>query len=615
MRMARFNAANDRRPTELTDHTGIWEIWDNITPMRRFDAVVAVWLGWGNFFLSVYLFGLGTQVGEAEELPTQRGSRPKEVQWFTEITTEVGLDFTHEAGATGEFHLPEIMASGAALFDFDNDGDLDIYLTNGNRALPLASTAESPLNRLFRQEPDRRFVDVTAESGLGDGGYGMGVALGDIDNDGDVDIYVTNYGPDRLYRNSSAGTFADVTLAAGIMVDGWSSSAAFFDYDLDGFLDLYVARYVVYKKTRENQCVDGAGRPDYCSPRVFLPVPDVLLHNNGDGTFTDVSQSAGITSISAAGLGVICEDLNNDGWTDVYVANDMYANQLWINQGDGTFRDEALLKGVAYNLHGQAEASMGVVAADVDNDGNHDLFLTHLRFQSNTLLRNLGGARGFTDVTGESGLGRPSMPYTGFGTVALDVEHDGDLDLVVVNGRVMRDSPVPGVVVPPPWDRYAEPNQFFLNTGAGRFTLAGAPVEALCGPTEVSRGLAMGDIDSDGDIDLLISNIQGTARLYRNDLPGKGHWLGVRAVDPRLQRDAIGARITIVHDNSQQVRTISRGFSYLSSSDPRAHFGLGGTSKVKRIEVRWPDGLRELFPGVSADQVKVLVRGTGEALP
>ncbi|MCH7572182.1 MAG: VCBS repeat-containing protein, partial [Planctomycetes bacterium] len=354
---------------------------------------------------------------ESSPAPAEN-SRPP--QWFTEITTDVGLDFIHETGATGELHLPEIMGGGCAMFDFDHDGDLDIYLITANDTLPEAGIADHPVNRLYRQEADGRFTDVTAESGLGDGGYGMGVAIGDIDNDGHPDVYVTNYGPDRLYRNRGDGTFEDVTEAAGIDVDGWSCSAAFFDYDRDGFLDLYVTRYVDFDPRK--RCSDAAGRPDYCSPKVFGPVADVLLHNNGDpGTpgFTDVSEQAGIASAAAAGLGVVCEDFNQDGWPDVYVANDLYANHLWINQGDGTFRDMAVIMGAAYNLHGQPEAGMGVVAADFHGHGQLVWFMTHLPTEINTLYRNLGGDVGFEDVTGSAGLGASSMEYTGFGTAAF----------------------------------------------------------------------------------------------------------------------------------------------------------------------------------------------------
>jgi hypothetical protein len=520
------------------------------------------------------------------------------------------LHFVHQAGATGELHVPEIMGAGTALFDYDQDGDLDIYLTNGALNLGGAPAPGTPVNHLFRQEPDGRFVDVTVSSGLGDPGYGMGVAVGDIDNDGDLDVYVTNYGPDRLYRNRGDGTFQDVTAGAGIDVDGWSCSAAFFDFDRDGFLDLYVTRYVQYDS--EIKCLDQTGRRDYCGPVSYEGTSDVLLHNSGDGSFTDVSEAAGMTEISARGLGVVCEDFNDDGWPDVYVANDAHPNQLWINRGNGTFRDEGFLMGAALNAHGNSEASMGVVAADFDNDADLDLFLTHLVKESNTLYRNLGGGLGFEDATGVTGHGVSSMPYTGFGTAAFDVEFDGDLDLAVVNGRVMHGVPLSVQGVDPPWALYAEPNLFYVNDGTGRFELASVVAGSFHERTEVTRGLAVGDVDSDGDLDLLIGNVQGPARLYRNDAPRKGHWLTIRAIDPRLHRDAIGAVVTVHCGDRRFLRTVSMGFSYLSSSDPRLCFGLGPATRIDRIHIHWPDGLQEEFHTEGVDRALELRRGTGE---
>ncbi|MCZ6817101.1 MAG: CRTAC1 family protein, partial [Planctomycetota bacterium] len=490
------------------------------------------------------------------------------------------------------------------------DGKLDIYLTTGTANLGRDVGPDGPRNRLYRQEANGRFSDVTASSGLGDAGYGMGVAVGDIDNDGDADVYVTNFGPDRLYRNRGDGTFEDITATSGIAVPGWSCSAAFLDYDCDGFLDLFVTQYVKYEDSK--RCVDRAGRPDYCGPESFRPSSDVLLHNNGDGTFTDVSARSGITSESAAGLGVVCDDLNSDGLPDVYVANDAYANHLWINQGNGTFRESALLLGAAYNAHGKAEAGMGVVAADLDGNDSTDLYVTHLANESNTMYRNTKAQGGFIDGTGLAGLAASSMSYTGFGTAAFDVELDGDLDLLVVNGRVARGNPLPGATVPPPWDVFAEPNLFYMNNGNGRFELLGTPMASVCDPIEISRALVAGDIDSDGDIDVLINNIQGSARLYRNDAPRKGHWLGVRATSPQLRRDAIGAKITVFCGERRFSRTINRGHGYLSSHDPRAHFGVGGHTRVERIDVRWPDGLLERFPGSPVDRYVELVQGTGE---
>ncbi|UCE58922.1 MAG: CRTAC1 family protein [Phycisphaerales bacterium] len=544
------------------------------------------------------------------ETPVEKTLQPNSSQYFTEITKEVGLDFTHENGADGSLRMPEIMAGGVALFDSDGDSDLDIYFTNGHHGLGTRELSNGPVNRLFRLEDDGTFADATEESGLGDRGYGMGVATGDMDNDGDTDVYVSNIGHDRLYRNRGDGTYEDVTQSAGIDIDGWSASTSFLDYDRDGYLDLFVVRYVKWDPKKD--CFSRSGKPDYCGPLSFVPDNDVLLHNNGDGTFTDVSQAAGIAQTAAAGLGIVCEDFNDDGWIDVYITNDAYANNLWINQGDGTFLDDALMLGAAYNMHGHTEAGMGLIAGDFDNDGDPDLFMTHLGQESNTLLVNNGALMGFNDATSSFGLGWSSVPYTGFGLAAFDLEMDGDLDIFLVNGRVYLKEPVPGSWVLPPWNRMSEPNLFYTNDGTGKFDLLEESVESLCSPIEITRGVASGDIDTDGDVDIVIVNLRSSARLYRNDTPRKGHWLSVRAKDPRLNRDALGARIIITCGERRFSRTISSGFSYMSSSEPQAHFGLGPVSVVDSIHVRWPDGLFEEFAAVSPNQVVKLVRGEGE---
>ncbi len=541
--------------------------------------------------------------------PTQTSSK----KWFTEITADVGLDFLHESGANGKLLMQELLGSGVALFDYDNDGDLDIYLTTGHSGLPNPESADAPPNRLLNQKADGHFVDVSLTSGLDDRGYGMGVAIGDIDNDGDTDVYVTNYGLDKLFRNRGDGTFENITKSSGIKVEKWSASATFLDYDRDGFLDLFVTQYLIDDPTKV--CIDRSGRRNYCGPNHGKPIPDVLLHNNQDGTFTDASEKSGITSVSAAGLGVICEDFNEDGWIDIYVANDAFANNLWINQQDGTFSDDALLLGCSLNLHGHAEGSMGIIAADFDNDTDVDLFMTHLNEESNTFYVNQGNQLGFIDMTIGSGLGWSSVGLTGFGTVAFDVEHDGDLDIAVVNGRVMFSDPVSGVTMNPPWDKIAEPNLFYINDGNGKFLAADDRAEVFCKPIEITRGLAVGDIDKDGDLDMLITNIEGPARLYRNDAPQNQHWLMIRAIDPRMKRDAIGARVLVHFDHRSLTRTITSGFSYISASEPVAHFGLGKVNKIDHIEIFWPDGYREKFMVSVVDQALRLKRGTGKQIP
>ncbi len=525
--------------------------------------------------------------------------------FFTEITSELQFGDALDPLPDGTYSLPEIMGGGVSLFDYDGDGYLDLL----RMVSPPPGQPNLPApNRLFQGQPDGRFLEVTSTAGLDDPGYGQGAAVGDTDNDGDLDVYVTNFGRDAFYLNNGDGTFVDATVAAGFSGDHWSSSAAFFDYDRDGDLDLYVARYLLFDSGIS--CRSRTDRPVYCGPQSFEGVLDALYCNNGDGTFSDVTAAAGI-AFPGKGLGVVCADLTGDGWVDIYVANDQQANYLWTNNGDGTFTDEAVIRGVAFNAYGEAEASMGVTAGDVNGDGRIDLFMTHLRDETNTLY--IATEYGiFMDASETSGLAVIDRGYTGFGCGFFDYDNDGDLDLALVNGSVRRGSKFPGANLGEFWSLYAEPNLLFQNDGSGRFFDIGSLAGAFAAQVEVGRGLAFGDVDRDGDTDLVVGNLGGM-RVFRNDAPPPGnHWLHVRAMDGN--RDAIGAEVTVVTPEAEHVRLILPGYSYLSSSQLPAHFGLGTNEAIESIEVKWQNGNRERFSAPGVDRVLTVRKGSGDAL-
>jgi hypothetical protein len=547
---------------------------------------------------------------------------PDAIPWFEDVTGAVGLDFVHDAGPIdGKHFMPQIVGSGAAVFDFDGDGLLDIYLLNngGPHGQP---------NRLFRQLPGGRFQDVSKGSGLDITGYSMGVAIGDINNDGFPDVLVTQYTGVRLFLNNGNGTFTEVTKEAGLDNPLWATSAAFFDYDRDGWLDLVVVNYVEYDPSWK--CASPDGKPDYCPPNQFAGTVTKLFRNLGpraldsDGKlatcptklrvprFEDVTLASHLGRVPGPGLGVACADFDGDGWPDILVANDGEANRLWINQHDGTFAEEAVVRGLAVNGLGQRQANMGIALGDVDGDGLLDVFITHLTEETNTLWRQ--GPRGlFRDGTAAARLASPGWRGTGWGAVLADFDHDGALDLALVNGRVARgqaDNPQLG----PHWSRYAERNQLLVGNGNGSFTDISTTNKPLCGTPGVYRALVVADIDDDGALDLLVTAVAGPARLYRNVAPKRGHWLIVQAVDPVLKRDAYGAEITVLAEGRHWVSGIYPGQGYLCSNDPRAHFGLGPAARVEVIQVRWPDGAREAFEGGLADRVVHVVKGRGKRL-
>jgi hypothetical protein len=518
---------------------------------------------------------------------------------FNEVAEKVRLTFRHYNGMTGKFFLPEIMGAGAALFDYDNDGDLDVYLVQGSvfeaadkpgsTMFPWRETV-SPRGKLFRNELNNtrklQFTDVTEKSGIVATGYGMGAAVGDINNDGLPDLYLTNLGSNQMYLNKGDGTFVDVTTKSNTDDLRWTTSAAFFDYDRDGWLDLMLVNYADFSAANSPACYASTSARDYCTPRAFRAPGNRLFHNKRDGTFADVTASAGVDEEFGHGLGVVTADFDDDGWIDIYVANDGDPNQLWINQKNGTFKNEALLAGAAVNRDGKPEASMGVDAGDFDGNGTDDIFTTHLMEETNTLFTNSGKGI-FDDRTREAGLGRPGRRFTGFGTLFFDYDNDGWLDLLVVNGAVQL---LPDLMRKGDPYPLGQPKQLFRNQGNGSFVeeldKAGPNFQSL----EVSRGAAFGDVDNDGDTDVLVTNNNGPVRLLLNESGNRNHWLGLRLVD-KTGRDMLGASVEVVVTKNRVLRRrVRTDGSYLSANDPRVLVGLGGATRVEAVRVRWADG-------------------------
>jgi len=525
---------------------------------------------------------------------------------FSDVTAESGIDFHHHNGATGNLLLPEVIGAGGALFDYDNDGDLDLFAVDSG-AIP-GTTPFVSRSRLYRNDLDPatrriRFTDVTERSGIVTTGYGMGAAAGDIDNDGWIDLYVTSLGSNQLFRNRGDGTFVDMTAASKTDDPRWSTSATFFDYDRDGRLDLFVVNYVDFAVAMKRECFSSGGARDYCNPVVYTPTPDRLFHNNGDGTFTDVSAKAGITRATGRGLGVLAADFNDDGWTDLYVANDGDANQLWINErGSGVFRDDALLAGVAVSRTGQAQGSMGIDLADIDRDGDEDLFVTNLDNESNTFYVNTGKGL-FEDRTSEFGLFR--LGFTGFGARFFDYDNDGWLDLMVVNGAVRH---LPAQVRKGDPYPLKQRNHVLRNESGRRFV----DVTAAAGPAfdrlDVARGLSVGDLDNDGDSDVVIFNNSGPARVLRNDVGNRQHWLGVRVLD--RGGDAVQATVALVRRTGVPLmRRVQIDGSYCAVSDPRLLFGLAADAATQSVRVRWADGRVEEFRDLAPDRYWILEAG------
>lgn len=537
--------------------------------------------------------------------------------WFAEYRLQP--QFGVRTSGERDYFFPAVTGGGAALFDYDDDGRLDLYLLNN------AGPGSTHVNRLFRQQESGAFHDVTEGSGLGVAGYGQGVAVADANNDGRLDVCLFEFGATRLFVQSAVGRFIEQT-QCGIDNAHWSVSGCFFDYDRDGWLDLAVANYVEYdsKKT----CAHRSGQRDFCGPDSMPPASLRLYRNitgerhgedpvsedeRGQPRFIDVSLDSGVAQFRAPGLGVTCADVTEDGWPDILVANDGQPNWLFVNQRNGAFREEAELRGLAVNALGQAEANMGIAFGDVDGDGLDDCFITHLREESHRLWRQVEVGF-FQDATAEANLHGGGARSTGFGTVLADFDLDGDLDLAIANGLVKR---ADGVAADADdfWSVYRERNMLFANQGRGRFLNVSSANAPFCSDAGVYRGLCCGDIDNDGMVDLVVTRIDGPTRILLNVAPRNGHWLMVRAVDRDLRRDAYGAEVIVVSGGATWRRLIQPGSSYACSSEPRAHFGLGDHDIIDRIEVRWPDGEREAFHDVSLDRQVTLERGAGRPQP
>ncbi len=536
--------------------------------------------------------------------PLLRAISPASRYAFEEIPPSVsGIKWVHTAGKSPEKYLPETSGAGCAFFDYDNDGWMDIYLVNSGKC-DFYDPPQPLRNALYHNNRDGTFTDVTEKAGVGAGGYGMGVAAGDYDGDGFADLYVTQYGRSILYHNNGDGTFTDVTEKAGVAAPGWSSSAVWFDYDNDGRLDLFVCQFCEFNKTLS--CgVDKNGAHHYCIPRIFKPRPSWLFHNNGDGTFTDVSRESGIADHLGKAWGVVATDVNNDGRMDLFVSNDTVANFLLMNRG-GRFEETGLAADVAYSAEGRARSGMGVDSADFNQDGWMDLFVANIDQEIFSLYQNNRDGT-FDDVAMPLGIGMATRWMSGWGLKFFDYDNDGDLDLILANG-------FPDDLVEESSHQvtYREPLLLFQNQGKvfKNVSEQSGPVFAK---TFAARGLAIGDFDNDGAVDVLISNNDGAPVLLRNRAGSQNHWLGLRLVGRKSNPDAIGARITYQAGDLKRERMKVGGGSFLSSHDPRVVLGLGKRSKVDWLEVKWPQpgGAVERFTKLPLDRYITIVEGTG----
>jgi len=536
-------------------------------------------------------------------LLAQNGARQTRVQ-FTDITAAAGITFRHVASPEKKY-IVESMSGGVALFDYDNDGDLDIFFVN-SLTIDLVKSKGKTRSALYRNDGDGKFTDVSAKAGLSDIGWGMGVAVGDYNNDGFEDLYVTCLGSNHLFKNNGDGTFTDVTRKAGVDDPRWSTGASFFDYDNDGYLDLFVSNYVDFDINNlpefgKGKSCEYKSIPVQCGPRGLKGAGDSLFHNNGDGTFTNVSKRAGVDDPNGFyGMGVIASDFDDDRLIDLFVANDSTPNFHYRNKGNGTFEEIGFTAGTAVNENGSEQGSMGVTVGDYDHDGKLDLFITNFADEYNTLYHN-DGSNSFTDVSFAAKVAAVSLPYVGWGTKFFDYDNDGWVDLFVANGHVYPQLP-----------NYLQPKLLFRNNRDGTFSEISAQFGKVLTELRASRGVAFGDIDNDGDIDLVIVDLDGSPQLLSNDGGNANNSILVKTIGVKSNRSGIGAKVKVVAGDLTQIDEVRSGDSYLSQSDFRLHFGLEQRTKIDLIQVRWPSGIVDKVTGVGVNRIVTIKEGQGK---
>jgi hypothetical protein len=530
---------------------------------------------------------------------------------FVDVASDVGLTLMNVCGGPTKDYIVEVNGNGAAFFDYDNDSDMDVLIVNGSTLANMKKGGDQMV-ALFRNDGQGKFVNVTSESALNIRGWGMGACIADYDNDGFQDAYVTAFGPNVLLRNNADGTFTDTTTRAGVGDPHWSTNCAFGDYDRDGDLDLYVANYLAFSEEKiprrgASPNCKYMGIDVMCGPRDLAGEPDALYRNNADGTFTNVTQAAGIVDPGHYGFGVLFTDLDDDGWLDIFVANDSVPNLVFRNNRNGTFSEIGLPSGLALSGDGKPQAGMGADAADYNADGRLDVFVTNFSHDHNTLYQNSGDGL-YTDVSYQAGVVTPGLPYLGWGTGFADFDNDGLPDLFVANGHVY-----PEVDAFRLGTRYLQRNQLFRNVGMGRFRDVSAAIGGGLSIEKASRGAAFGDVDNDGDIDVLVINMNDRPTLLRNDTDSTNHWITLKLIGASHNRDAVGARVTLENASMRQIAEVRSGGSYLSHNDMRVHFGLGAAANVPPVTIRWPDGALERFEGLKPNEIHTVRQGNGRA--